>query len=169
MIRLLEAAADFCACALFLALFGIVLAGVAWRYGLDAPLFWADEAAMIAFVWCTFVTDALVTRERDHVAFDILWDVSGPAARRATGIAQCVIFGVLFALALPPVVDYVLFLRLERTAALEWRLDWVFACFVLYLASVVVRLGVKFWRLCSADWRRWVARDDAPSTSNVIG
>ena len=147
----------------------ISLAGIAWRYLLDDPLYWSDELAMVAFVWATFWTDALVTRERDHVAFDILWDASGPVARRWTGFAQCVLFAALFAAALPAVVDYVLFLRLERSSALEWRLDLIFSCFVLYMASVVARLLVKLARLCGPGWRGLVASEGTPNTANIVG
>ncbi|UFN49686.1 TRAP transporter small permease subunit [Roseomonas sp. OT10] len=164
-----EAGAEAVSVLLFAAILAICLAGIAWRYLLDDPLYWSDELAMVAFVWATFWTDALVTRERDHVAFDILWDVSGPVARRWTGIAQCALFAGLFAAALPAVVDYVLFLRLERSSALEWRLDLIFSCFILYMASVVVRLLVKLARLCGPGWRALVAPDEAPNTANIVG
>ncbi|MFT8243033.1 TRAP transporter small permease [Roseomonas sp. BN140053] len=153
----------------FAAIFLIFLAGIVARYLLDEPLFWSDEMAMIVFVWATFWTDSFVTRERDHVAFDILWDASSPRGRRIIGIAQCVIFGVIFVAAVPAVLDYVLFLKRERTAALEWRLDAVFSCFVLYMVSVVVRLLVKLRRLLRADWQRCVMPEDHANTTNVIG
>jgi TRAP-type C4-dicarboxylate transport system permease small subunit len=153
----------------FAAIFVIFLLGILFRYAVGTPLFWSDELAMIVFVWCTLVVDAVVTRERDHVAFDVLWNAVGARGRRIIAILQCLLFAAIFAAALPAVLDYVLFLRMERTAALEWRLDWVFLCFVLYIACAVVRLLVKLARLCGPGWQRWVADDDTASTASLVG
>lgn len=161
-------AAEWLTTALFFAIFVISLMGIAARYLFSAPIVWSDELAMMMFLWCIFLTDALVSRDRDQVAFDILWSSVSPASRRVIGLVQTAMFAVLFAVAFPTVLDYVLFLWRERTPALEWRLDLVYLCFVIYLAMVIVRLVAKFAAFAGPDWRDHVS-DDAPSTSNVIG
>ena len=74
--------------AMFFALFAIYLAGVVARYVFNAPIAWADELAMIVFMWCMFLTDAFVSRDKDHVAFDILWERLPPGGRRVVGLLQ---------------------------------------------------------------------------------
>ena len=160
--------AEWITTALFFAIFVIFLAGIAARYVFSAPIAWSDELSMVLFVWCVFLTDALVSRDRDQVAFDILWANVPPGGRRVIGLVQTALFAALFAAAFPTILDYVLFLWREHTYSLEWRLDVVYFCFVIYFAMVIVRLVAKFIAFAGPDWRSHVS-DDAPSASNVIG
>lgn len=82
---------------MFFALFAIYLTGVVARYAFNAPIAWADELAMIVFMWCMFLTDAFVSRGKDHVAFDVLWERSPPGGRRVIGLLQTGLFDILFA------------------------------------------------------------------------
>lgn len=160
--------AEWVTTAMFFAIFAIYLAGIAARYLFSAPIAWSDELAMIVFIWCMFLTDAFVNRDSDHVGFDILWERLGPGGRRVTGLLQTGLFGILFALAFPTIVDYVMFLWREQTAALQWRLDVVYVCFVIYFAMMIVRLAAKFITLAGPGWRSAV-EDEAPATSDVVG
>jgi TRAP-type C4-dicarboxylate transport system permease small subunit len=155
--------------AMFFALFAIYLAGVVARYVFNAPIAWADELAMIVFMWCMFLTDAFVSRDKDHVAFDILWERLPPGGRRVVGLLQTGLFGILFAVSFPVIVDYVMFLWREQTSALAWRLDFVYACFVAYYAMIVVRLAAKFAGFAGPGWRELVADDESAAAPNVVG
>lgn len=167
-LALFRRGAEWVTTALFFGIFVVFLAGVAARYGFSRPIAWGDELAMILFVWSTFLFDAFVSRDKDQVAFDALWVALPPQGRRILGLAQTLLFGLLFLVAFPAVLDYVLFLWRERTPALEWRLDLVYSCFVLYMACVVIRLAARFMDFAGPHWREHVA-DEAPTTANVIG
>ena len=93
---------------------------------------------------------------------------SAPGGRRVVGLLQTGLFGILFALAFPTIVDYVMFLWREQTSALQWRLDFVYVCFVIYFAMMIVRLAAKFVTLAGPRLaqRRSRMRRRAP---NVIG
>jgi TRAP-type C4-dicarboxylate transport system permease small subunit len=160
--------AEWVTTAMFCAVFLIYLAGIAARYLFASPIAWSDELAMIVFLWCMFLTDAFVNRDADHVGFDILWERLPPGGRRAVGLLQTALFGLLFAAAFPIIVDYVMFLWREETSALQWRLDLVYICFVIYFAMVIVRLAAKFVTLAGSGWREVVA-DEAPEAPSVIG
>jgi TRAP-type transport system small permease protein len=162
-------AAEWVSAALLFGVFAVTVGGVAMRYLFASPLQWGDELGMILLLWTVFIVDAFVTRDADHVAFDLVWDRVGPRGRRVILVLQGVLFAILFAVALPVVVDYILFLRRERTSSLEWRLDFVYLCFAIYLAALVVRLAAKAWRAIGSNWRREVEDSAAASTSNVIG
>ncbi len=169
LVQRLRSATEWVAAAMLFVMFAITIAGVVGRYALNAPISWADELGMILLLWAVFLTDAFVTRDRDHIAFDMVWDRAPPTGRRWLLLVQSALFCVVFAVALPTVLDYVLFLWRERTSALEWRLDVVFFCFVIYLAALTVRLAAKFMRAAGPRWRQEVTDTDASQTANILG
>lgn len=142
----------------FVAIFAVFVAAVAMRYLFRAPIQWADEFLTIAAMWVIFWSAAFVLKDREHVAIDALHDALPPQARRVGRVVAALVLGGLFAAALPPVMDYVLFLWRQRTNILEWRLDVVFLCLPLFLAAAVARAGWEVARLLGPDWRRHVAR-----------
>lgn len=160
--------AEWVTTAMLFAVFLIYLTGIAARYLFAAPIAWSDELAMIVFLWCMFLTDAFVNRESDHVGFDILWERLPPRGRRVAGLLQTGLFGLLFAAAFPTIVDYVMFLWREQTSALQWRLDIVYTCFIVFFAMVIVRLAAKFVALLGQGWREVVA-DETPPASDAVG
>jgi len=133
---------------LIAAVLGAVLLGVARRYLLGAPLSWADELSAVLFVWAVFWTAAFTVPLREHVAFDLLFDLLGPRARRALGIAVSVLVGMALLAALPKTVEFIAFLWRERTPALQWRLDYVYACFPLFMGAAALRFLWQAWQLC---------------------
>jgi TRAP-type C4-dicarboxylate transport system permease small subunit len=160
--------AEWVTTAMLFAVFLIYLIGIAARYLFSSPIAWSDELAMIVYLWCMFLTDAFVNREADHVGFDILWERLPPGGRRVVGLLQTALFGLLFAAAFPVIVDYVMFLWREETSALQWRLDLVYICFIIYFAMVIVRLAAKFVTLAGSGWRDEV-RDEVPTAPDVVG
>ena len=152
----------------FAAMFVLFLAGIFARYVLDKPLAWSDELIMVIFLWVVFLTEAFVVSEREQVTFDGIYDLVGERARRAIQAAGALAVGVMFLVALPTVFDYVTFLWRERTNALQWRLDVVYFCFVIYWAAVIVRAGFKLARLAGPNWRDEVTAS-ADGSANVLG
>lgn len=138
---------------LFAAIFLIFVAAIAMRYVFHSPIPWADELNVILLLWVMFLAGAFVLADRDHVAFDIAWQAAPPAGRRAMGVVAALGMGGLFLWCLPGIYSYVAFLWRERTTVLEWRLDWVYACFVIFIASVVLRFAAALVRLMGRRWR----------------
>jgi TRAP-type C4-dicarboxylate transport system permease small subunit len=141
----------------FVSVFAVFVAAVAMRYVARAPIQWADEFVTIAAMWTIFWTSAFVLRDREHVAIDALHDALPPQARRVGRMLAALLLGGLFAAALPPVMDYVLFLWRQRTNILEWRLDIVFLCLPMFLAACVARSVAELLRLAGPGWRTHVA------------
>jgi len=153
---------------MFAAIFALFIAAVTARYVFNAPITWADEMCMILMLWQVFLADAFVSREKDHIAFDLIYGLVGDNGKRRIGLAGSLMLGLMFAIATPGIWDYILFLWRERTAALQWRLDVVFSCFAIYFTAVVVRMAIKFIRLCRPDWRNHLASAE-PGATNLIG
>jgi TRAP-type transport system small permease protein len=138
---------------LFAAIFVIFLFAIFMRYVMGKPAAWADELNIILLLWVMFVAGALVLRDNEHVAFDIAWHAATPRVRRAMGIGGALIFGGLFLLALPGTWSYITFLWRERTTVLEWRLDWVYACYLVFFIAVIVRFLARLVVLIGPQWR----------------
>lgn len=154
---------------MFIGIFVLFVVSVFQRYVLVQPVNWVDEIILMLFLWSTFLTEALVLSEREQVTFDVIWDVSGPLTRRWIGLLAAALVGLLFILAAPTIWGYVTFLWREKTNALEWRLDWVYSCFLIYWLAVIVRSLDKFLLLCSAQWREQVRDVPADEKANVLG
>ena len=141
---------------LFAAIFLIFLVAIFMRYVVHQPVAWADELNIILLLWVMFIAGALVLRDNEHVAFDIAWNAAPPRGRRAMGILAALAFGGLFLAALPGTWSYITFLWRERTTVLEWRLDLVYACYLVFFIAVILRFGAGLERLLGPRWRRAV-------------
>jgi TRAP-type C4-dicarboxylate transport system permease small subunit len=153
----------------FAGMFLLFIAGIFSRYALGRPLAWSDEAIMVVFLWVVFLTEAFVITEKEQVTFDGIYDLVGERSRRAIQAVGALAIGVMFLIALPTIYDYVRFLWRERTNALQWRLDIVYFCFVIYWAAVIVRAAFKLVRLAGPNWRDEVAIARADERANVLG
>jgi len=80
-----------------------------------------------------------VVPEREHVVFDLLWNLAGPRTRLAMRLAGNALVGGLAACALPASWDYVHFMRREGSPVLGLPLMWVYLPFVLLLITLVLR------------------------------
>src|SRR5262245_12395107 len=169
LLRVLAVAAEAISTAAFAAMFLLFLAGIFMRYALSRPLAWSDELIMVIFLWMVFLTEAFVITEREQVTFDGIYDLLGERGRRAIQAAGALLIAAMFLVALPTVYDYVRFLWRERTNALQWRLDLVYFCFVIFWAAVVARALIKLVRLASPRWRQEVAPPRPDERANVLG
>lgn len=161
--------AEWLTVGMFIGIFVLFVVAVFQRYVLAQPVNWVDEMILVLFLWSTFLTEALVLEDREQVTFDVLWDRCGPRARRAIGLTASAMVATLFALAAPTIWGYVTFLWRERTNALEWRLDYVYSCFLVYWLAVIVRAVDRFLVLCSSRWPEHVLDLKPDEKANVLG
>ena len=140
--RLLQKAANAIGGALFLTLFIVFVIQVTARFGFNKPMAWTDEAAVILYVWIILWAAAVVVPEREHVAFDLVWNSVGLRGRQAMRIAGNLLVGGLALCAIPASWDYVHFMNREGTPVLDVSFMWVFLPFVLLLIALVVRAAL---------------------------
>jgi TRAP-type C4-dicarboxylate transport system permease small subunit len=60
-----------------------MLAQIAARFFLSAPIIWAEEFAVLLFAWITFLGAAAVQADDSHLSIDVLSTRAGLRARRA--------------------------------------------------------------------------------------
>lgn len=139
---------------LFGLLFGVFVVQVIARFAFDKPLAWTDEAAVILYLWVVLWGAAVVCRDREHVAFDLLYQGAPAKVKRVMALLACGLVGGLAAWALPGSVDYIHFMRRESTPVLGLPMNWVFLPFSLLLLALVVRYLIRIVQLLGKDWER---------------
>jgi len=137
-------------------LFVAILVGVARRYILGAPLVWIDELASVLFLWTIFWSAAFVVKLHEHVAFDLLYQALAPSGRRWLAFAAAAVVALALLAALPKLGGYIAFLWRERTPALQWRLDYVYACFTLFVGASGLWFLARAVNLLRRHWRELV-------------
>ncbi len=135
----LRRAADFVAAAMLGVMFLSFLLTILFRYVLNWPSGWASELSAVLWMWLVLWGAAFVVRERDEIRFDIFYGNARPAMRRAMTVIIALAVVGLFLVSLPAVWDYVTFMRVQRTAYLRIRYDWLFSIYVVFAVAIVIR------------------------------
>jgi TRAP-type C4-dicarboxylate transport system permease small subunit len=92
-------------------------------------------------------------REREHIAFDLLYQHVRPERRRRLAIVNTGIVTALFLAGLPGTIDFVDFMGRMRTLDLRIPFNIVFSCFVLFLVLTVLFGIARLRRLLGPRWR----------------
>jgi TRAP-type C4-dicarboxylate transport system permease small subunit len=74
---------------------GVILAQVFFRYLLDQPLSWSNEAATDLLVYVAFVGFAIGIRDNAHVALNLFETRLGVLPRRVLRIGELLVLGVV--------------------------------------------------------------------------
>ena len=138
-------AADLIGGTLFLTLFIVFVIQVTARFGFNRPMAWTDEAAVILYVWVILWSAAFVVPERDHVAFDLIWNSVNLPTRKVMRVAGNLLIGGVALYGIPATWDYVHFMKRESSPVLGISFMLVFLPFVLLLVALVVRSAWAIW------------------------
>jgi TRAP-type C4-dicarboxylate transport system permease small subunit len=112
---------------------------IVFRYLFNFPIGWTSELTVIMWLWLVLWGAAFVVRESDEIRFDLLSGAMGKRTRIAMGIITAVALVVLYAASFPATWTYVTFMKVERTAYLGIRFDWLFSIYLAFAAAVIVR------------------------------
>lgn len=144
---------EFVGVALFAALFLVFVLQIGARFLFDRPLPWTDEAASILYIWSILWAGALICRDHEHVAFDLIYHAQTVRVQRLMSLLSTLLIGGLCAWALPGVLDYIVFMRRESSAVLGLPMHWVFAPFALLMLTLVWRSLLRIFRLLGRRWQ----------------
>ena len=139
-------AADLIGGTLFLTLFIVFVIQVTARFGFNRPMAWTDEAAVILYVWVILWSAAFVVPEREHVAFDLIWNSVNLPTRKVMRVAGNLLIGGVALYGIPATWDYVHFMKRESSPVLGISFMLVFLPFVLLLVALVVRSAWAIWK-----------------------
>jgi len=138
---------------MFVTVFLAFIYKIAMRYAAGDAVAWAEELTVILFIWIVFLANGLVVEERRQIAFDLIYRNVSTGAQRWIAMTRSLLVGGIFVCALPAAVDYILFLWRERTPVMGLRLDYVYACFALFMLAVIARALYQLALLMNVRWR----------------
>ena len=124
---------------------------IVFRYLLNFPIGWTTELSIITWLWLILWGAAFVVREGDEIRFDIVYGSVGPNARRIMAAIAATALVAIYVLSLPAVADYVAFMKVEETAYLDIRFDWLFSIYLVFAAASIVRYLWLGWRAIGGD------------------
>jgi C4-dicarboxylate transporter DctQ subunit len=143
--RWLRRRAENISALLLLIMFLCFIFTIVARYVFNYPLGWTEEASLIAWIWCTLWGAGFVLRERDEVRFDIFYSSMSDKTRCVFMVITGIAVVVLFSIALPATYKYVTFLKVERSAYLGVRLDYLYSIYLVFSIAVIVRHAALVW------------------------
>jgi C4-dicarboxylate transporter DctQ subunit len=138
---------------------------IVFRYLLNFPIGWTSELSTVTWIWLTLWGAAFVVREDEEIRFDLIYSSVGTRTRRAMVIATAASIVVLYAGSLPAVIDYVTFMKVEKTSYLDIRFDYLFAIYVLFAIASIVRYLWLGWRAIRSQG---VAPPDPSQTTSGV-
>ncbi len=111
---------------------------------------------MIAFIWAVFWAAAFTVQIRDHVTFDVLYDIVSPETRRLMAIFSMLVLIIGFGLLIPATWDYMVFLLRKKSPVLRIPMTWVYGCYLLFIVNFSIQAAWRLGRLFSSGWREHV-------------
>ena len=136
---------------LFGGMFLTFVVQVFFRYVVGNPLGWTLEASLIAYLWLVFWFTGFLIKDKEQVYFDLLYAAVKPKTRRFFDIITGTIIVLALAISYPATVDYVTFMKIEKTGATQIRLDFVFSIFLICFPFVVIRGGIQVFHWLFGD------------------
>ena len=132
--------------ALLLSMFVVFIMQIVFRYVLNLPIGWTSELTVIMWVWLVLWGAALVLREDEEIRFDLVYSSVGPGARRWMGAVAALALIALYGLSFPAAFDYVTFMKVQKSAYMKIRFDYLFSIFLIFALAVLVRYVWILWR-----------------------
>lgn len=139
--------AENVAAAMLGVMFVAFLIQVVFRYVLNFPVGWTSEVTVISWLWLVLWGAAFVVTEREEIRFDLIYGAVGRRTRRVLAIIGSIALLILYILSLPAAVDYVTFMKIQSTAYLKIRFDYLFSIYVIFAVAIIIRY---LWLLWSA-------------------
>jgi TRAP-type C4-dicarboxylate transport system permease small subunit len=161
----LHARAENILAAMLAVMFSVFILQIVFRYILNLPIGWTHEISVIMWLWMVLFGTAFVVRDSEEIRFDIVYSAVSDRWRRVMVVVTAVTLVFFFALSLPAVIDYVLFMKVEKTAYLKIRFDWLYSIYAIFAVATIVR---QFWLGCQAIWGKGPEAFDPTKASSGI-
>jgi C4-dicarboxylate transporter, DctQ subunit len=120
-------------------MFGAFVVQIVFRYFFNFPIGWTSELTVILWLWLVLWGAAFVVRESEEIRFDLLSGAAGRRVRIGMGIVAATALVILYAASLPATYQYVSFMKVEKTAYLKIRFDWLFSIYLVFVLAVLAR------------------------------
>ena len=141
-------------CLMLLTMFVVFILQIIFRYVLNLSIGWTHEVSVALWIWIVLFGSAFVVREVDEIRFDLIWGGASDQSRRIMQIICAAALIFLFGISLPAIVDYVTSMKVESTAYLKIRFDYLYSIYVVFAIAMIVRymwLGFRAIRGTAPD------------------
>jgi TRAP-type C4-dicarboxylate transport system permease small subunit len=139
MLKRLHRFAEAVAALLLAVIFVSFILQIALRYLFNWPVGWTTELSLVAWLWLVLWGAAFVLRDEDEIRIDFVSGHLGPRGRRVIGAVTAISLVVLFGMSLPASYSYVTFMKVEKSAYLDIRMDWLFSIYLVFAVAVIGR------------------------------
>ena len=113
------------------------------------PLRWTVYLISLLWVWLIFLGCSFVVRERDHVAFDILYQAAPPRLRKIMTILGAILLIAVMLISLPATWEAIMANRLMELKKLQTlrlpitgdkiAIKWLFFPYLVLMAILIIR------------------------------
>lgn len=125
--------------ALLLCMFLVFLVQIVSRYLLNWPIGWTHEVSVMLWIWLVLFGSAFVIRDVEEMRFDLIYGAVGDKTRRRMALVTSAVAVVVLVLSMPATWDYVTFMKVEKTAYLRLRFDWLYSIYVVFAVAMILR------------------------------
>jgi TRAP-type C4-dicarboxylate transport system permease small subunit len=155
----LQARAENLLAAMLAVMFGVFIIQIVFRYVINLPIGWTQELSVIMWVWMVLFGTAFVVRDYEEIRFDILYATVSERTRRVMVVVCALAVVIFFGISLPAVLDYIGFMKVEKTAYLKIRFDWLYSIYGIFAVVTIIR---QLWIGYQAIWGK-----DTPAEVDV--
>jgi TRAP-type C4-dicarboxylate transport system permease small subunit len=121
------------------AMFASFILQVVFRYVINLPLAWTDEICIIGWLWGILWGAGFVTRNSEDVRFDMVYGLMPRNVKRVFTVVASTAIVIILALSLPGAWSYVSFMKVEKSASLGIRMDWMFSIYIAFVLATIAR------------------------------
>jgi C4-dicarboxylate transporter DctQ subunit len=138
--------AENVAAAMLGVMFAAFLIQIFFRYIMNFPVGWTQELSVVLWLWLVLFGAAFVVGEKEEIRFDIIYGAVSANARRVMCIITAIVLIALYVISLPAVTDYVTFMKVEKTAYLKIRFDWLYSIYIIFVVATICRYIWLAWQ-----------------------
>ena len=143
---MLHRVAEGIAAFLLAVIFVSFIVQIVLRYLFNWPVGWTTELSLVAWLWLVLWGAAFVLRDEDEIRIDFVSANVGPRGRRVISALAAISLIVLFGMSLPATYSYVTFMKVEKSAYLDIRMDYLFSIYLVFAVAVIGRSLVHLVR-----------------------
>jgi len=139
--------AENVAAAMLAVMFAAFVVQIVFRYVFGLPTGWTTELTVVMWLWLVLFGAAFVLSEKEEIRIDLLYSAVPPRVRIAMAMVCALAAVILYGASLKPSVDYIAFMKVERSSYLKIRMDWLFSIYGVFVVAVVARYLWLLWQL----------------------